>query len=658
MSENFHRLSAAVNRRLTELSKHELFVVDGIDLFTSYLLSFPEGTNPVFRTNTEHDCSCCKSFIRNMGGVVAIVDGKKTSIWRAEGLPHPYDTVAAAMDQLVLQLPIKGVFRTKEHRYGADHTYDSERHRWYHLHGTVERRHRSASPAEDRGHLNTTAQVLERGLKELSPSAVETVLDLIDSNGLYRGAEFKRSVQEFASLQREYRKAANPELHVWSNINSPAARFRNTVIGTLVQDLSDGVDMEQAVRSFESKVAPTNYKRPTALITPKMIDAALKTLDDLGLEHAVERRFARLADVSVNDVLWVDNSVRERMRDGSLRGLLMESATARVAETKGTTPISIDDFVGKVLPSAQGIEVLVENRHEGNFASLTAPVHASTGRLFRWNNDFAWSYVGEVADSIKQKVKRAGGNTNAALRVSLAWSNHDDLDLHAHCPDGHVYYGDKKGILDVDMNAVRGHTREPVENLSWIKPRDGTYQIIVHQFAKREATDVGFTLEIECNGEVKRFNHGKAVADRREVKCISFRMAKGVLQDLKVTSTDLVGGDMSMLRWGVKTQTLVPASTIMASPNHWENAGGVGNKHWFFILKDCKNPEPIRGIYNEFLRGDLEPHRKVFEVLGSRTKCQPTDDQLSGLGFSAARNDTVTAKVTTDRSARTYTINF
>ena len=106
MTENFHHVAKAVHRSLTELSKDELFVVDGVDLYTSYLLSFPEGTNPQFRVNTVHDCSCCRNFIRNMGNLVSIKDGTKHSIWAVPNLPEPYASVASHMNQLVLQLPI------------------------------------------------------------------------------------------------------------------------------------------------------------------------------------------------------------------------------------------------------------------------------------------------------------------------------------------------------------------------------------------------------------------------------------------------------------------------------------------------------------------------------------------------------------------------
>lgn len=60
----------------------------------------------------------------------------------------------------------------------------------------------------------------------------------------------------------------------------------------------------------------------------------------------------------------------------------------------------------------------------------------------------------------------------------------------------------------------------------------------------------------------------------------------------------------------------------------------------FFILKDCKNPDTPNGFFNEYLRNDLNDHRKVFEALGSRMKVQPSDNQLSGLGFNMTeRND-------------------
>lgn len=112
-----------------------------------------------------------------------------------------------------------------------------------------------------------------------------------------------------------------------------------------------------------------------------------------------------------------------------------------------------------------------------------------------------------------------------------------------------------------------------------------------------------------------------------------------------------------MDKWGVKTENLTKVQTVMFSPNYWDD-NAVGNKHWFFILEGCANDEPTRGIYNEFLAGGLEKHRKVFEILGNKTKCPVVADQLSGLGFSSTRGDNVLMLVKAGRSQKTYNIKF
>lgn len=72
---------------------------------------------------------------------------------------------------------------------------------------------------------------------------------------------------------------------------------------------------------------------------------------------------------------------------------------------------------------------------------------------------------------------------------------------------------------------------------------------------------------------------------------------------------------------------------VMNSPNHWDGHG-VGNKHVFFILEGCRQEGSARGFFNEFLLESLTPHRKVFEVLGSKMRVAPAERQLSGVGFT------------------------
>lgn len=661
MINNFPQFARLIEANFNQMSGGELFVVDSDrdTIWQHYLASFPEGTNPIFRERTEHDCSCCKNFIRNIGNVVAIVDGRIRTIWSVAALPAPYDVVARAMDEHVRSLPIRSVFRTKEFRFGAGTTPelldDGTVINWEHFHGKVSDHHHDWNADTTRGRINSVRGVLKRGLEELKPSDIQTVLDLIEENALYRGAEHKAAVVAFRKLQKDYAKAKDKDLFIWENVSNTHARFRNTVIGTLVQDLSDGKDLEIAVKSFETKVAPHNYKRPTALITPRMIEAAVGTLKDMGLETAVERRFARIEDVSVNNVLFVDNSVQDKMQDG-LTGLLMEEVKSTPVSIDNAPSMSMNDFMNHVLPEAKKIELLVSNQHLGNFMSITAPVHQDTATIFKWDNNFAWSYDGDITDSVKQRVKAAGGRVDARFRVSLGWYNFDDLDIHVHEPDGnHIYYGHKCGKLDVDMNAGHGQTRDAVENVCWDRLKDGDYRVVINNYTRRESIDVGFELDVEFDGVSHKFFYPKPV--RGDVKALAFRVKNGQVIQVGMGDNNMVAGSSSQEKWGVKTETLVQVDTLMASPNHWDGRE-VGNKHWFFILKDCLNPDETRGIYNEFLMSGLDQHRKVFEVLGAKTKCPVSDKQLSGVGFSSTRGDSVVAVVSNGSRSRAITIQF
>ncbi len=660
MDADFKIFSRAVHQRYELLAKNELFVVDVENIFDSYLAAFPQGTNPIFRQRTTYDCNCCKQFIRKLGVLVAIVDGRVVSVWDDLDLPHPFDSVAQRMSDIVRQAPIKSVFRTKERQYGQEHNYDTHTNqRWDHFHGRVADKHFASDPETKRGEKDAIAQVLRRGLEEISLTDIDNVLDLIDDNAIYRGAEHIEAVKGFRYLLNAYRTAPSRENFVWANLDHRHARFRNTVIGTLLTDLAEGKSLEDAVKIFEAKVAPHNYKRPKALITQRMVDEAVATLNTLGLEGAVHRRFARTSDVSVRNVLFVDNAVRGKMKDG-VAGLLADSVKAPSIDAKKAEKITIADFEGSVLPGATSLAVLLENRHTGNFVSLTGG--DGPERLFRWDNNFAWSYDGEVTDSIKQRVKAAGGNINALFRVSLSWFNYDDLDIHCVTPGRqHIFYGNPLGILDVDMNRGGGskhgrngpgYSRTPVENLAFNRIVDGIYEISVNNYARTEFEDVGFTIEIEYGGALHQLSYAKAVGDKQTVQVAKISFAKGAMSI--VPAPGIVGGSVSTEKWGVKTETLVPVSILCNSPNHWDD-NAVGQKHWFFMLQGCKNPDAVRGIYNEFLRPEFEKHRKVFEVLGSKTKCPPTEDQISGVGFSSARNDTVTVVV---NGRRAYNISF
>lgn len=665
---NFRLFKTAVNDRLSSMANTQLFRVN-IDkdlLWETYLGSFPAGTNPIFRERTEHDCQCCKQFIRAAGNIVAIVENELVSVWDIEA-EEPYQTVANALAGLVKDCKVDNICLHYEKNLGTDYNHqlleDGQTIKWEHFHYKL-----PSKFVIGKAHIGTklsdsmsSKDVFMRGLEEITVEAAETVLELIEQNSIYRGTEHKRVVDLFVKHKKEYDEL--PENHknnyCWVKsveLGSPA-RIRNTVIGTLLVDISNEVDLDHAVRSFETKVAPTNYKRPTAVISKRMIADAQNKVQELGFEDALHRRYAVAEDLTINNVLFADRSARKAM---SVFEEMAEEVPENVSKLNKVDEVDMETFINSIVPKAESIELLAENRHVNNLMSLIAPVHPDAKHIFKWDNNFSWAYNGEVTDSIKERVKQAGGTVEGILRCSLSWFNYDDLDIHVREPDRtHIYYGDKRsyssGILDVDMNAGGPRSREAVENIIWTnkaRMKHGVYEVWVNNYCQREMSDVGFDVEIEHGGTIHSFHYDKKVGNGKNVMVAKFKYDGDKIEFIESLPSTKASKEV----WGITTETYQKVSMILNSPNHWDDKA-IGNKHLFFILEGCRNDVPARGFFNEFLKESLSPHRKVFEVLGSKMKTDTSDRQLSGIGFSSTQKNHVFCKVT-GNFARTIKINL
>lgn len=666
MTDQFPVFANAIRTRFNQISKKDnLFVVNtnGDDLYEHYLDSFPEGTNPIFRERTHHDCSCCKNFIRSVGNVVAIENGSLVSIWNITMLPDIYQAVAFAMHEFVSCHKIKDVFLTKERKFGTEHNFELINdipHKWSHFSLEIPKEFYSSDVDTRKGMLRTNYEMLLRGVKELKQDALRDVLSLIKENNLYRGVEHRQAIEKFLALKLKLEKYSNMEMMAWQHVHDMSSRFKNTVIGTLVEDISKGTNLEEAVKKYESKVAPANYKRTKSLITKTMITNAMETLDSLGLRDAIDRRHATTSDLSINSVLYIDNASRKDLSDG-LEALLIEQVQPKPFNKDRAEEISIEAFLHNVVPNTTAMTAYISNENLRNMMSLTAPVKQDAKSLFTWENGIAWSYEEGTDSSIKDKVKKAGGRVeNVSMRVSLAWFNFDDLDISIREPNQNtISYANKCDKLDVDMNVGANGSRQAVENIRWIKkPVNGKYSVYVNNYTYREAIDFGFEIEIEQDGILHNLSFNQIVRQKEKVHVCDIIMKTGVPAEIQIVDQRVSGRSSSKEYWNIKTNTLVPVKSIILSPNHWNENKPHGNKHWFFILNECKNPNPVRGIYSEFLTQELQTHRKVFEILGDKTKCPVVEEQLSGVGFSSTIPNNLIVQVTGPKLNKIYDVKF
>lgn len=657
----FYQFKKDVEAAFTKMMKAgKLFTVN-VDknlLWENYLLSFPEGEE-----RQSYNCNACKLFIRHMGKAVSIdpITYEIKTFWQDVYTPG-FEKVAINLANIVKASVIDNIFMQDINEFhGCDHNIqklpDGTTRQWNHLYIQLpdtyrfnHKRSNFATLEALKSDVVARRNVFFRSLTELKTDVVETVIDLINDNNLYRGAEFLKELQEFLKVKQKVENLTNLENYCWLHYDNPIAKIRNTAMGTLLINLSDDMDLEKAVKQYENIMAPSNYKRPTAIITKKQIAEAQKKVEELGLIDALARRHAQVEDISVNDVLFVNRDTAKKMIGGDVFNSLIADKAINPKEFNKATEITIEQFLKDVLPGSTNVEVLVENTHIPNFVTLTAPVNKDAGHLFKWNNNFAWVYNGSVADSFKEKVKAAGGNVDGFMRCSLHWFNYDDLDIHVCEPDGtEIFYANKyscftEGTLDVDMNAVTGKSRDAVENIVWTdrsRLTKGRYTVFVNQFRKRESVDVGFEFEIEINGDLHKFVYDKSVRGNVTVAYIDVTANDITVSPVLPTNTT----HKSKTEWSIDTMKFQKVSCIMLSPNYWEG-NAVGNKHYFFMIDGCKNPDPVRGFFNEYLRLDLEKnHRRVFEAIASRAKVEYNENQLSGLGFSTTQKNEIIVKV-------------
>ena len=511
--------------------------------------------------------------------------------------------------------------------------------------------------------------IFKKGMEEIDIESYNSVLELEEQGSLLNGSTYIDTVKKARDYKIEYTKIAPEKKDLWlwqkSQEWGPACKFRNNVIGTLLLELTEEEkSMEECCKAFNMKVDPANYMKASAPITKKQIEAAQRFVDDNGYTTALQRRCATIEDIMVSDILHSNQDATETKTVISVFDTIKSSTPARKFDTSKVPEVGIEEFMKDILPGSKEIDLWLSVKHKDNFMTLLTSEDKNSKPLFKWSNNFSWTYNGNLTgkSQITTAVKNAGGFVDAPFRFSIMWNEnqeatHCDLDAHCTCPtesgrNTDIYYGNKRpsgcsGQLDIDI--VTPGKKVAVENIFWkdlskIKP--GQYKFYVINFNGGE--NQGFHAEIFLNGDLYTFRVPHTVKGTVEIATIqvkpdhSFEMGgnwKKYLVDQNTQVEEI---------YGLQSGDFHKVSLICLSPNHWCEKG-VGNKHYFFMLSGAKAPDKIRSLHNEFLVQELYDHRKVMEVLGSQLKVESTEGQLSGLGFNATVRDEVILRIDNKR---------
>lgn len=655
------------------LKTGQLYVVNvpGKDLWDLYLNSFKD--TKVFRDpeSNEHNCNCCRHWFYRYAPIVAIKDNEIISLFDIE-VDEEYAPSFEAVRNAIHSSTIANLFAedsmfcTKEkggefyifgtpknikiyseeeaNKFGVVRPNIAYTFEHYFLKCPQKYVNRNIRSKRD------DFTVTKRALEEFSIDLYDLVLEFIDQNSIINSTQYVGMLRAMKKLKEEYDQQTNKDIFLWKKLDSiENPRFRNSVIGTLFIELSEGKNMEEAIKAYNYKVDPVNYMKASAPISQRQINEAFKFAKENGYESAFNRRFATMADIEASDIMHM--SGESDIKAVSIFDTLVPTNPTTPTNFDKAQSIKIDDFIKNILPKTKNLKVYLTNKLLKNLVALTAPAKKDSKSIFNWSNNFSWTYVNNLTgvSQLSEEVKKAGGVIDVPFRFSIMW-NEDGrsiVDLDAHCvtPRGEILYCNKTvdgGRLDVDM--INPPTTG-VENIYWqdlSTLRDGQYIFAIYNYNGRR--NKGAKAELVWQDEVFKFHIKDEIESGHPIKLATLIIKNSQLVESELNTKYLVDSEAVVkTKWSLKTQQFHKVNLMCLSPNYWSD--NKGNKHYFFMLEDCKSEDTLRGFHVENLKVDLKPHRKVLEILAFKTQIEPdpTKDQLCGLGFNATIADELIA---------------
>lgn len=704
----FQQFNTKIQRqfeRMCQTGKLFKSSVTGQQVWDTYLSSFKPEDNGIFRdsNSSEHNCNCCKNFIKRYGNILAIIDGKFESIFTTLIDVEQYSNSSIACNTLLTSSSIQDVFfetyemldkglnyekvkktqnsyklgvgethfqynKEDELKYGhinSDGTFRVDFTKVYTFHHFelslpkqfVDFSGKSIEAIQ--GIYRDKYSVFKRAMEEIPLDTLLLVKDLINQGSLLDGTTHLPVLQKIIELKTSY-DSLNTSKSLWCwettySMNESIAKFKNHLIGVLCTELAEGKELNEAVLSWNKRVDPVNYNKAKAPITQAQIKLAKQFVEENGYSESFTRRLATIDDVKVSEILHINRDNSKIAPVSIFDGIKTPSGIGKHKrnEFDKVESVTIDKFMSDILPTCTSVEVFLENKMDGNLVNLTTSAETSK-QIFKWSNPFSYTFNGNLAgkSQIKEAVQSRGGKTDAKVRVSIHFpETTDDYDLHCTEPNGnHIYYSNRRqlhrssGMLDLDAQGADGlfPPEKRVENLTYSdlsKMLKGYYNLEVNNYSGR-GLHTKFNVEVEIDGDITLLEFTATSNSINKKSIGKLYFNSNTVTYAPENCNVIESKSISKDLWGLSPNEFHKVNLVCLTPNHWEG-NGVGNKHYLFMLQGCKNPNQVRGFHNEHLIPELLQHRKVLDVLGNTVLCEPISNQLAGVGFNATVKDEI-----------------
>lgn len=382
----------------TQGDKAPLFTTDAEDLFELFLENLPQDARQ------HYTCRTCRKFVDTYGGLVRIDEsGTKTpAFWSKDvAVPEFFEGAVKAVRKAVKDAKVTGVFITSARVLGTPITGS-----WKHLAATMPERFLNKSRIKTDEQLMAEKaedhRILIDALSKYTTETVRAAVGILSTDVLYRSEKVLGIAEWFLNLKNavEGKERKLSKNIIWYAVATAPVGFchiSSSMIGTLLDDIENGLDMEAIKRRFADKMNPLAYQRPKAAPSRGNVEQAERIVEKLGIANSLKRRFARMDEI---EKIWEPAPVRDPYPHNT--GVFSMVKTKEETKKGGFTAtlvgkvdgITFEKFKREVLPSAKTIEFAVPIGLD-NYCGILTAEDFDAPPILKWDseekrNPFSW----------------------------------------------------------------------------------------------------------------------------------------------------------------------------------------------------------------------------------------------------------------------------
>lgn len=388
LDDEYYKFLESVQNNFNSKIKNAtaLFKTDSTGLYEAYLNNLPD------EARQHYNCNACKHFINRFGDLVTISEtGVITSvIWDELNTPKFFAPSVEAMNKIILKSKVIDVFFSGEDILGYPITGE-----WHHLAVRLPSEVLFKSPLylaiNETVKKREERKMLNNALKKYPIEIIDKALLILQSEALYRSekclgvAEWLKNIYTKISATKNTRMQENI---IWRAVATAPAGFchvNSTMIGTLLEDLSDDLPFESIKKRFAEKMDPLKYQRPQAAPAEGNIKRAEEIVEKMGIKNSLVRRFATLDEIEKIWVPKIEEKNETENDKGVFSHLLKDNKEKKPEINIPVKTMTWKKFYETILPTAENIDLFIKSMDI--FTAIVTATYEDAPPILQWDNE-------------------------------------------------------------------------------------------------------------------------------------------------------------------------------------------------------------------------------------------------------------------------------